>query len=99
VDPELKALRQLKRRIGVKRSDKAYWSIYVTTKQGKSVRVADAIAQAYLDDQTNARATASGRASDALTAGSTRCVPACRRRDSAVQYKEQHKIIAPAAYS
>src|SRR3954454_17849621 len=68
-DPELKALRQLKRRIGVKRSDKAYVvDIYVTTEaKDKSVRLADAIAQAYLDDQTNARATATGRASDALS--------------------------------
>jgi uncharacterized protein involved in exopolysaccharide biosynthesis/Mrp family chromosome partitioning ATPase len=95
-DPELKALRQLKKRIGVKRSDKAYVvDIYVSTDgREKSVRVADAIAQAYLDDQTNARATASGRASDALSGR----LDALRTRlqeaeDRAVQYREQHKII------
>src|SRR6267154_301287 len=52
-----KALRQLKKRIGVKRSDKAFVAeVYVTSERpGKSVRIADAVAQAYLDDQTESR--------------------------------------------
>ena len=96
-DPELIALRQLKKRIGVKRSDKAYVvDVYVTTEtRDKSVRVANAIAQAYLDDQANARATASERASNALSGR----LDALRSRlqeaeDRAVQYREQHKILA-----
>src|SRR5207237_3011634 len=61
----------------------------------KSVRIADAIAQAYLDDQTEARAGASGRASAALGGR----LDALRSRvqqaeDRVVQYKEQHKILA-----
>ena len=59
-DAELKALRQLKKRIGVKRSEKAFVvEVYVTSEgREKSVRIADAVAQAYLDDQTESRASA-----------------------------------------
>ena len=96
-DSELKALRELKKRIGVKRSDKGYVvDVFVTTNaKDKSVRVADAVAQAYLDDQASARSAASGRASDALSGR----LDALRSRlqeaeDRVVQYKQQHKIIA-----
>jgi len=100
-DPELKALRQLKKRIGVKRSDKAYVvDIYVTTEgKEKSVRVADAIAQAYLDDQTNARATASGALPMRSAVGSMRCAPACRRRKTApCSIKSSTRSSRPAAF-
>ena len=52
-DPQLKALRQLRKRLGVKRSDKAFVvDIYVSSDdRTKSVRIADAIAQAYLDSR------------------------------------------------
>jgi uncharacterized protein involved in exopolysaccharide biosynthesis len=96
-DPVLKALRQLKKRLGVKRSDKAFVvDVYVSSdNRAKSVRIADAIAQAYLDDQTEARAAASGRASEALGGR----LDALRSRvqraeDRVVQYKEEHKILA-----
>jgi uncharacterized protein involved in exopolysaccharide biosynthesis/Mrp family chromosome partitioning ATPase len=96
-DPELKALRQLKKRVGVKRSDKAFVvDVYVSSDdRAKSVRIADAIAQAYLDDQTEARAAASGRASAALGGR----LDALRSRvqraeDRVVQYKEEHKVLA-----
>jgi succinoglycan biosynthesis transport protein ExoP len=96
-DPELKALRQLKKRVGVKRSDKAFVvDVYVSSDDRmKSVRIADALAQAYLDDQTEARSRASGRASAALGGR----LDALRSRvqqaeDRVVQYKEQHKILA-----
>ena len=96
-DPQLKALRQLKKRLGVKRSDKAFVvDVYVSSDdRTKSVRIADAIAQAYLDDQAAARAAASGRASTALGAR----LDALRRQvqqaeDRVVQYREQHKILA-----
>jgi len=94
-DPELKALRALKKRIGAKRSDKAYVvDVYVTTRErDKSVRIADGIAQAYLDDQASARAAASGRASAALSgrleALRTRVEEAESR---VVAYKEQHRM-------
>jgi polysaccharide biosynthesis transport protein len=96
-DGELKALRQLKKRIGVKRADKAFVvDVFVTTEgREKSVRLADAVAQAYLADQSEARAAASGRASTALGGR----LDALRTRvqeaeDRVVQYKEQHKILA-----
>ena len=96
-DPELKALRQLKKRVGVKRSDKAFVvDVYVSSDdRAKSVRIADAIAQAYLDDQSEARARASGRASTSLSAR----LDALRGRvqeaeDRVVHYKEQHQILA-----
>ena len=96
-DPQLKALRQLKKRIGVKRSDKAFVAeVYVTSERPeKSVRIADAVAQAYLDDQTESRAAAAGRASAALGGR----LDALRTRvqeaeDRVVQYKEEHKLIA-----
>ncbi len=96
-DAELKALRQLKKRVGVKRSEKAFVAdVYVTSEgREKSVRIADAIAQAYLDDQTDARANATGRASAALGAR----LDALRARvqeaeDRVVHYKEEHKLIA-----
>jgi succinoglycan biosynthesis transport protein ExoP len=96
-DPELRALRQLKKRIGAKRSDKAFVvDVYVTTEsREKSVRIADAVAQAYLDDQADARAGAARRASASLGGR----LDALRKRvqeaeDKVVQYKEQNKIIA-----
>lgn len=96
-DTELKALRQLKKRIGVKRSDKAFVVDVFVTSEGreKSVRIADAVAQAYLDDQAEARAGSARRASAALGGR----LDDLRARvqeaeDRVVQYKEQHKIIA-----
>jgi uncharacterized protein involved in exopolysaccharide biosynthesis/Mrp family chromosome partitioning ATPase len=67
---EITALREIKRRIGVKRSEKAFViDVFVTTRsREKSVEVADAIAQSYLADQAAARAQAARRASAALTA-------------------------------
>ena len=50
----------------------------------KSVRIADAIAQAYLDDQTEARAAALPAAPRRRSAdGSTRCARACRKPKTA----------------
>jgi uncharacterized protein involved in exopolysaccharide biosynthesis/Mrp family chromosome partitioning ATPase len=96
-NPTLKALRQIKRKIGVKRSEKAFVAdVYVTTEsKDKSVRIADAIAQSYLDDQAEARAAASQRASSELGAR----LAALRNRvreaeDRVVEYKKQHHILS-----
>jgi len=96
-DPVLKALRALKKRVGAKRSDKAYVvDIFVSTAaRDKSVRIADGIAQAYLDDQASARAAASANASAAL--GGRLDALRARVQDAenrVVLYKEQHKIVA-----
>jgi uncharacterized protein involved in exopolysaccharide biosynthesis/Mrp family chromosome partitioning ATPase len=95
-DPELKALRQLKRRIGVKRSEKAFViDIYVTTNaKDKSVRVADAIAGAYLDDQAEARAQAAGRAAGSLGARLEELRTRVNVAENRVeQYKVEHNIL------
>lgn len=95
-DPELKALRQLKRRIGVKRSDKSFVvDVYVTTEgRDKSVRIADAVAQAYLDDQTASRSAAAQRASAGLGSRLDALRNRLREAEERVnQYKEQHKIV------
>jgi polysaccharide biosynthesis transport protein len=96
-DPELKALRALKKKIGAKRSDKAYVvDVYVTTRdRGKSVRIADGVAQAYLEDQASARAAASGRASAALTGRLEALRARVEEAESrVVAYKERHKMVA-----
>jgi succinoglycan biosynthesis transport protein ExoP len=96
-DGELKALRALKRRVAAKRSDKAYVvDVHVTTNTAdKSVRIADAIAQAYLDDQASARAAASGRASVALTGRLDDLRARVQEAENrVVAYKEQNKMVA-----
>jgi uncharacterized protein involved in exopolysaccharide biosynthesis/Mrp family chromosome partitioning ATPase len=96
-DPELKALRQLKQRLGVKRSDKAFVvDVFVSSDdRAKSVRIADAIAQAYLDDQSKTRAGASGRAAASLGGRLDALRSSVQRaEDRVVKYKEQHKILA-----
>src|SRR6202011_2776745 len=70
VDPTLAALYELQRRIRVKRAERTYVvDVTVTTDDGeRSVRIANALAQAYLAEQTAARAEASRRASESLSA-------------------------------
>src|SRR5215468_230872 len=95
-DPELKALRQIKRRIGVKRSEKAFViDIYVTTDaKDKSVRVADAIAAAYLEDQAEARAQAARRATAALGARLDELRSRVNEAENRVErYKAEHNIL------
>src|SRR5499427_9161742 len=95
-DPELKALRQIKRRIGVKRSEKAFViDIYVTTNaKDKSVRIADAIAAAYLEDQAEARAQAARRATAALEARLDELRSRVSEAENRVQrYKAEHNIL------
>jgi succinoglycan biosynthesis transport protein ExoP len=96
-DSQLKALRQIKRKIGVKRSEKAFVAdVFVTTEsKDKSVRIADAIAQSYLDDQAEARAAASQRASSELGARLENLRNRVREaEDRVVEYKKQHHIIS-----
>jgi uncharacterized protein involved in exopolysaccharide biosynthesis/Mrp family chromosome partitioning ATPase len=96
VDPQLKALRLLKTRVAVKRSDKAFVvDVYVTSEEReKSARLADALAQAYLADQSEARAEVARRASQSLGARlddlRTKVKSA---EDAVVAYKQAHNII------
>ena len=95
-DPELKALRVLKRRVTAKRSDKAFVvDVFVTTDdRDKSVRVADAIAAAYLDELAQARAAAARQSSSALTARLNSLSERVRESENrVVQYKKEHNIV------
>jgi polysaccharide biosynthesis transport protein len=94
--PDLKALRRLKQRLGVKRSDKAFVvDVFVSSEEReKAVRIADAIADAYLRDQAEARAFAARQASISLAAR----LDDLRARvqdadDRAEQYKAEHNIV------
>jgi polysaccharide biosynthesis transport protein len=93
---ELTALREIKRRIGVKRSEKAFViDVFVTTRsREKSVEVADAIAQSYLADQAEARSQAARRASAALTARLEELRHRVKEAETAVeQYRAQKRIV------
>ncbi|WP_430910192.1 GumC family protein [Methylobacterium sp. sgz302541] len=70
VDPQQRALDALRRKLAVKRADKVFViDVIVTTKNpDKSARIVNAIAKAYLADQTSARAQAADRASGDLRA-------------------------------
>ena len=69
-DPETVALASLRRKLAVKRADKVFVVDIVVTTTGadKSARIANAIAEAYLADQADARVQAARRASGELRA-------------------------------
>jgi succinoglycan biosynthesis transport protein ExoP len=66
----LAALNELKRRVQVKRAERTFVvEVYVTSRDAaKAVRIANAIAQAYLDEQTQERADAARQVSQSLSA-------------------------------
>lgn len=70
VDPKQRALDALRRKLAVRRADKVFViDVIVTTKDPeKSARIVNAIAKAYLADQSNSRAQAAERASGELRA-------------------------------
>src|SRR5580704_1195932 len=66
----LAALNELKRRVQVKRAERTFVvEVYVTSRDAaKAVRIANAIAQAYLDEQTQERADSARQVSQSLSA-------------------------------
>ena len=93
---DLRALRALKRRLSVKRADKVFViDVTVTADTGeKAARVAEAVAQAYLDDQAQARAAASNTASNELTGKLADLRTQVRDAENAVEaYKSAHDIV------
>jgi polysaccharide biosynthesis transport protein len=97
-DAELAALRQLQRSVSAKRSERTYVVdvIVETADRDKSARIANAIAQAYLDEQTAARAEASRRATDSLSARLSELRERVRNAEEQVElYKREHNIIGP----
>lgn len=95
-DPSLKALRLLKKLVTVKRTDKAFVVDVFTTSESrdKSARLADALAQAYLADQAEARSALARRASESLS-GRLESLRANVKaaEDKVVAYKEKNNII------
>jgi polysaccharide biosynthesis transport protein len=97
-DAELAALRQLQRSVSAKRGERTYVVdvIVETADRDKSARIANAIAQAYLDEQTAARAEASRRATDSLSARLSELRERVRNAEEQVElYKREHNIIGP----
>ncbi len=68
-DKTLAALTELKRRVQVKRADRTYVvDVSVTSKEpAKAARIANAIAQSYLTEQTQVRSDAARQVSQSLT--------------------------------
>ncbi len=93
---DLRALRLLKRRLTVKRADKVFVidvAVSAETSE-KAARIAEAIAEAYLVDQTQARAAVASTASDELKAKLADLRTQVRDAENAVeQYKRTHDIV------
>src|SRR5579871_3566496 len=84
-DASLAALNEFRRRVHVKRAERTY-VVYIgvsSEEAAKAARLANAVAQAYLDEQTQVRADAARRA-EAERAGR-------RRPGAGVQGKPQHR--------
>jgi uncharacterized protein involved in exopolysaccharide biosynthesis len=95
-DADLAALRQLQRGVTAKRSERTYVVELMvdTTDPEKSTRIANAIAQAYLDEQTAARADAARRASDSMSGRLSELREQVRQAEERVErYKQQHNIV------
>jgi polysaccharide biosynthesis transport protein len=97
-DAELTALRQLQRSVSAKRSERTYVVDLMvdTADRDKSARIANAIAQAYLDEQTAARAVAARRATDSLSSRLGELRERVRNAEEQVErYKREHNIVGP----
>jgi uncharacterized protein involved in exopolysaccharide biosynthesis len=95
---ELTALRQLQRSVTAKRGERTYVVDLMvdTADRDKSARIANAIAQAYLDEQTAARAEAARRATDSLSSRLGELRERVRNAEEQVErYKREHNIVGP----
>ena len=94
--PENKALRTLRKHLAVKRADKVFVVDVVVTAYAaeKAARIADAIANAFLDDQVASRAQSSDRASDSLASRLTELRSGVQDAENRVErYKADHDLI------
>jgi uncharacterized protein involved in exopolysaccharide biosynthesis len=68
-----------------------------TTDPEKSARIANAVAQAYLDEQTAARADAARRAAVSVSSRLSELRERVRQaEEQVVRYKQQHNIVGPS---
>jgi polysaccharide biosynthesis transport protein len=98
-DAQLGALRALQKKVTAKRTERTYVVdlIVETGDPEKSARIANDIAQAYLDEQTSSRAEASRRASDSLAARLNELRERVLRAEEQVEtYKREHNIVGGA---
>lgn len=96
VDPRGRALDQLRRKLAVKRADKVFViDVIVTTKDPDlSARIVNAIANAYLADQTEARSNAAKRAAGDLRGRLDELRDAVSLADKKLEeYKAQNGLI------
>jgi polysaccharide biosynthesis transport protein len=95
-DPTLAALYELQRRIRVKRAERTYVvDVSVTTEDGeKSVRIANALTQAYLAEQAAARSEAARRVSESLSARLSELKTRVRMAEERVEeFKSRNNIV------
>ena len=98
IDPEFAALRQLQRNVYAKRTERTYVVdlIVETNDPEKSARIANAIALAYLDEQSDARAEAARRATDSLSSRLSEQRERVRQAEEQVErYKAERNIVGP----
>jgi uncharacterized protein involved in exopolysaccharide biosynthesis/Mrp family chromosome partitioning ATPase len=96
IDPMALALRSLEKHVGARRENHTYVvTVSATTRSAiKSVKIANAIVQAYLADQAAARGDAARRATDALSSRLDELKGRVRDSEEKVEaYKAQHDII------
>lgn len=96
VDPTLAALYELQRRTSAKRAERTYVvDVGVTTEDPiKSTRLTNAIAQAYLDEQTTARSDTARQASETLAARLSELKDRVRQAEQRVEeFKARNNIL------
>jgi polysaccharide biosynthesis transport protein len=96
IDPTLTALYELQQRIRVKRAERTYVvDVSVTTEDGeKSVRIANALTQAYLAEQAAARSEAARRVSESLSARLSELKNRVRMAEERVEeFKSRNNIV------
>jgi polysaccharide biosynthesis transport protein len=96
-DPTLAALNEFRRHVQVKRAERTYVvDISVNSEEpAKAARLANAVAQAYLSEQTDVRADAARQISRSLTARLNELKQSVQTaEDRAQTFKASHNIVA-----
>jgi uncharacterized protein involved in exopolysaccharide biosynthesis len=94
--PKLAALNELKRRVKVKRAERTFVvEVDVTSRDPqKAARLANAVAQAYLDEQTKVRADAARQVSQSLSARLRELKESVRDAEEKVEaFKARNNIV------
>jgi succinoglycan biosynthesis transport protein ExoP len=95
-DPELAALRVLQRNVNAKRTERTFIVDLMvdTTAPEKSARIANAIAQAYLDEQSSAHSETARRVTESLTSRLTELRERVRRAEEiSERYKAENNMV------